>query len=97
MSSGGGNRSDSVDLLESDSLGQDGRRRLSGGGLSESKSRQSGDGEHGELHLDSSRFGVFLLMFWCDLRTGYLSVAKRWVKVKRKYSGRIKQDDGYPW
>lgn len=62
MSSGGGNRSDGVDLLESDSLGQDGRRRLSGGRLSESKSRQSGDGEHGELHLDSSKFGV---LFWC--------------------------------
>lgn len=53
---GGDNRSDGVKSGESDSLGQDGGRRLSGGGLRESKGRESGGGEQRELHLEFFEF-----------------------------------------
>lgn len=55
-----GDGGDGVHLFERDRLGQDGGRRLSGGRLGESKSRQGGDGEEGELHLDS--VGLVLLV-----------------------------------
>ncbi|KAL7900761.1 hypothetical protein HDV63DRAFT_292425 [Trichoderma sp. SZMC 28014] len=55
-SSGGGvvrgGNGDGVKSGESDSLCQDGGRRLSGGGLRESKGRESGGGEQRELHLE---------------------------------------------
>lgn len=44
---------DGVDLGQSNSLGQSGGGRLSGGALSESKGRQNGEDELGELHFDS--------------------------------------------
>jgi len=61
------NGGDGVGLRESNRLGQDGGRGVSRGGriLSQSDSRQSGDGEHEQLHL--CFFGtclLFYLMLW---------------------------------
>lgn len=71
-----GDRGDGVDLCESERLGQNSRRRLSGGRNRESKGRQSGDGEHGQLHLDSSGW------FFADVfGVGVRKLSKRRVEI----------------